>query len=221
MAKEKFEITNELKADKDVEKSTVGVDEVEGTEGTHGIEDEMSDADRELAEINEAIAFGKQTESFLKKHPGILEKAGEMAEKVLPTNKLRKYWDKLPKEAQMALLYADLGTNANVITSPIAVPLRFLRKAGMIDYKGDKKESDIDRKASVQKGIEWLAKHYPETAEIAGPLIELKDGFAELGKDVRQGVKEERRKNREARASKAKAEDVRRVNDVKERIKSM
>jgi hypothetical protein len=209
MAKEKFAVAKESKAGKNVDR----LPEETGEKAVG-----VSEADQELAEINEAIAFGKQTESFLKKHPGVLAKAGGMAEKVFPTNQVRKYWDKFPKEAQTALLYADLGTNANVITSPVAVPLRFLRKIGIIDYKGDGEESDIDQKTSIQKGIEWLAKHYPETAEMAGPLIDLKDGFSELGKDVRRGVKEERRKEREKRVGEARAADKTKVIEIKDRI---
>ncbi|MFA5185855.1 MAG: hypothetical protein WC551_05170 [Patescibacteria group bacterium] len=214
MDKEKFVVANEMKPSKSVDKTPEDVEKNKaGKEGA-----EMSETDQELAEINKALAFGKQTEAFLKKHPGILSKAGEIAENVLPTNTVRKIWDKFPKEAQMALIYADLGTNANIVTSPIAVPLRFLRKLGMLDYKGDENESEVDKKTSIQKGIEWLAKHYPETAAIATPLIELKDSFAELGKDVRQGVKEARRKDREKRASEALASDKKKIGEVKERI---
>jgi len=154
MPKQKgFETPNEL-GTKGVERKPVKVDKAEtATEGSE-----------ELAEINDALAFGKQTEGFLKKHPGILNKVGETAEKIMPTNTVRKYWDKLPKEAQMALIYSDLGTNAALPTALIAGPLRFLRKVGIIDNKGDETESDRDKKTSIQKGIEWLAKHYPETA---------------------------------------------------------
>lgn len=221
MAKEKFEAANEIKSVKSVDKASGDKDKKKVEEQPQEAETGVLEMDQELAQINEAVAFGRQAEGFLKKHPGILSRAGEIAEKYLPTNKVRKYWDKIPKEAQMALLYADLGTNANVVTTPIALPLRFLRKVGMIDYKGDEKESDVDKKTSIQKGIEWLAKHYPETAEMAGPLIELKDGFMELGKDIRQGVKDERRKDRERRASEAAVADKKKVKEVQARIQKV